>query len=276
MDKPDGQVVGRGKRLLDIVFDQKTTFNALIVFNLVFLVQTSSDLFYLWGGQALPDGMSYAYYAHRGAYPLVATALLAIAIILIVLRDGGEGEKSRTVKCLVYLWIAQNALLVVSSLYRLNLYVAEYSLTGLRLAAGIWMCMIIFGLVTIIVRIAKKKGNSWLMHKNWLLVFVVFYLSALVDYEAVIANYNVEHSYEASGSGQQLDVDYLMSFGPSAIPAVEKFIDLKSVKFTPKRKLLVVKLSRLKNAVASSCDDWRCWHLRLSRQENTLAFGETN
>lgn len=51
--------------------------NALIVFNALFALQTASDIWYLWGGGALPQGMTYAQYAHRGAYPLVVTALLA-------------------------------------------------------------------------------------------------------------------------------------------------------------------------------------------------------
>ena len=55
---------------------------SLILFNALFAVQTVLDLIYLWGGASLPDGMSHAEYAHRGAYPLVATALLAAAFVL--------------------------------------------------------------------------------------------------------------------------------------------------------------------------------------------------
>ena len=45
------------------------------VFNALFAVQSVSDLAYLWGGMRLPEGLSYADYAHRGAYPLIVTAL---------------------------------------------------------------------------------------------------------------------------------------------------------------------------------------------------------
>jgi len=38
----------------------------------LFAIQTVLDIQYLWRGAALPDGMSYATYAHRGAYPLIA------------------------------------------------------------------------------------------------------------------------------------------------------------------------------------------------------------
>ena len=66
--------------------------NGLILFNALFAMQTLLDAAYLWGGAALPEGMTYAEYAHRGAYPLVATALLAGAIVIFrdhLLPTGG-------------------------------------------------------------------------------------------------------------------------------------------------------------------------------------------
>ena len=61
------------------------------------------DFVYLWGGKTLPDGMSYAEYAHRGAYPLIATALLAGAFVLVALRPGSETESDSIdpVSCLL-------------------------------------------------------------------------------------------------------------------------------------------------------------------------------
>lgn len=44
---------------------------ALVVFNLVMGVQTAMDIAYPWSGAALPDGVTLATYAHRGAYPLL-------------------------------------------------------------------------------------------------------------------------------------------------------------------------------------------------------------
>jgi hypothetical protein len=57
--------------------------NALVLFNVMFAVQTLLDGAYLWGGADLPDGMTYATYAHRGAYPLVVTAIMAGAFVIV-------------------------------------------------------------------------------------------------------------------------------------------------------------------------------------------------
>ena len=50
-------------------FGVTTILRSLILFNLLFAVQTVLDVAYLWGDAKLPDDVSYASYAHRGAYP---------------------------------------------------------------------------------------------------------------------------------------------------------------------------------------------------------------
>ena len=96
---------------------------SLVMMNAVFALQLILDSRYLVLGQPLPEGMSYAQYAHRGAYPLIFTALFAAAMVLAVFRPGGIAERSFWARRLVLLWIAQNVLLVVSAVWRLGGYV---------------------------------------------------------------------------------------------------------------------------------------------------------
>ena len=72
-----GPVLPRAESL---IFGRAAILRSLVVFNALFAVQTLLDVVYLWGGVRLPDGLSYADYAHRGAYPLIATALLVPAL----------------------------------------------------------------------------------------------------------------------------------------------------------------------------------------------------
>ena len=108
-------------------FGVATILRSLILFNLLFAVQTILDVVYLWGNATLPADISYASYAHRGAYPLIVTALLAAGFVLAAMKPGGPAEQSRVIRPLVYLWVAQNVLLVASSILRLDLYVQIYS-----------------------------------------------------------------------------------------------------------------------------------------------------
>jgi hypothetical protein len=197
----------------DYLFGVQAMLRSLILFNALFALQTGLDLVYLWGGVALPDGLTYAEYAHRGAYPLIATALLAAGFVLIAMRPGGPAEQSRLIRPLVLVWTGQNILLVISSIFRLDLYVAAYSLTYLRLAAFIWMMLVAAGLLLMLIQMILKKPNSWLVAANAATLALVLYGCCFINAPQLIASYNVEHSREAGGPGPNLDLRYLASLG---------------------------------------------------------------
>ncbi|WP_416374978.1 DUF4153 domain-containing protein, partial [Sphingomonas sp. Leaf226] len=58
---------------------------ALALFNAIFAVQNALDIAFLWSGGALPAGMTQTEYVHRGAYPLIGTALIAGVMALAML-----------------------------------------------------------------------------------------------------------------------------------------------------------------------------------------------
>ncbi len=207
---------------LDYLLGPLAITRSLVLFNVLFALQTALDLTYLWGGAALPDGMSYASYAHRGAYPLIATALLAAGFVLLAMRPGGPAEGSRLIRPLVLVFIAQNILLVISSIFRLDLYIAVYSLTYLRLAAFIWMGLVAAGLFLILVQILRRKSSAWLLTANAISLALVLYGCCFINAPRLIASYNVEHSREVTGRGQNLDLNYLRCLGTQALPAVER------------------------------------------------------
>ena len=45
------------------------------------------------------------------------------------MRPGGPAEQSKVIRPLVYLWVAHNVMIVISSILRLDLYVQTYLLT---------------------------------------------------------------------------------------------------------------------------------------------------
>ncbi len=84
----------------------------------------------------LPAGMSYASYAHRGAYPLIVTVILAAAFVIAAMKPGSATEKSPLIRALVFIWVGQNVLLAGSARCCVSISMSiSYSLTYLRLAA---------------------------------------------------------------------------------------------------------------------------------------------
>jgi hypothetical protein len=256
-------------RAESLVFGRAAILRSLIVFNVLFAVQTVLDVLYLWGGVRLPDGLSYADYAHRGAYPLIVTALLAAGFVLAAMRKNGAAQQSPLIRRLVYLWIGQNVLLVISSILRLDLYVQVYSLTELRIAAGIWMGLVAAGLVLILLRIVLGRSNKWLVTMNLTTLGVTLYACAFLDFSAMIARYNVENSRDLGGQGQPLDLYYLGELGPSAIPAIDYYLDHAA---RPEAELRDFRLlaGNMAAGVLARKPDWRSWAFRDQRLRDFL------
>jgi Domain of unknown function (DUF4153) len=246
-------------------FGVATILRSLILFNLLFAVQTVLDAAYLWGNATLPADISYASYAHRGAYPLIVTALLAAGFVLAAMRPGGPAEQSNVIRPLVYLWVAQNVLLVLSSILRLDLYVQIYLLTWWRVAAFIWMVLVAFGLVLIVARIVLNRSNDWLIRANLITLTATLYVCSLVNFAAIIADYNVSHSREAAGKGVWIDMNYLFSLGPQALPAIDRAIALRG--FDP---TLVSRRGCLVEQQRREIASWRSWGFRSWRLQRTL------
>lgn len=243
---------------------------SLIVFNIIFGVQTLLDLMYLYGGAALPDGMTYAEYARRGAYPLLAAALLAGVFVLLVFRPGGIAERNALARRLVYLWLGQMVVLVVSSMWRLGLYVEVYSLTRLRVAAGIWMLLVAMALVLIVVRIAKGYDSRWLVQANTLAAGLVLYACSYIGFDRLIAEFNVSRCREVVAARPAdaaehvlLDIEYIERLGPGALPSLHRYIATVDRAAHPERvRRAETLVERFATDLEMDLRDWRSWSIR--------------
>lgn len=235
---------------LSLIINPASVRTSLVLFNVIFAVQTGLDALVLSGGLALPEGMSYASYAHQGAYPLVATALLAGAFAIgtrkLITHD-------RLLRGLVYAWLLQNLFLVLSAAFRLNLYVETYALTYLRLAAFIWMLLVFIGLLLVAVQIARNKSNIWLMSQNLSALLVALYVSSFANFAPMIAQYNILHPLSTG----QVDAAYICRLGPQALPVLLS----QGAGFCPSH--LLPKFTPI--------EGWRDWGFRNARLAGYLA-----
>jgi hypothetical protein len=190
---------------------------SLILFNLLFAAQNLMDAVWLWGWAPMPQGMTMADYAHRGAYPLIATALLAALFVLVTLRSGSDTARTPVIRRLVMLWIGQNIILVASSMLRTADYIEAYSLTRLRIAALLWMALVAFGLAAICWRLLRGHSAAWLINVNLAAAGLVLGAVCFIDLGEVTARWNVRHAREVSGRGVALDLCYMSDLGESAL-----------------------------------------------------------
>lgn len=242
---------------------------SLVVFNALFALQNALDLAFLWSGAPLPEGVSFAQYAHRGAYLLIVTALLAGGFVLVFLRPGSA--QSRAVRWLVIAWVAQNLLLVASSALRTLDYVEAYGLTQLRISALIWMGLVGLGLVLICVRLVREKSASWLIGANAAALAAVLTAVAIADIGSVAASWNVRHAREATGDPRHpsLDVVHLRELGPAAL------VPLSELARRPLAAALAAEVQAAQREaqadLAARQAHWRTWTWRGQRRLDAAA-----
>ena len=117
---------------------------ALGLVNLLFLVFVVIQLRYFFGGAELVQSatdLTYAEYARRGFFELVAASGLVLPFLLGAdwqLRDASR-EHQRTLRQLSGLLLALLGVVMASALQRMRLYVAEFGLSETRLYATAFM-----------------------------------------------------------------------------------------------------------------------------------------
>ncbi|KAE9631766.1 DUF4173 domain-containing protein [Parasedimentitalea maritima] len=213
------------------------------------------DIGVLTGGVSMPEGMTYARYAHRGAYPLVATALLA-GVFAIATHKMIKANKFQ--QKLLYLWLGQNLFLVITAVYRLSLYVEAYTLTYLRVAAFIWMLLVFAGLILTIIQIRQSKKIAWLVRSNLAVLAATLYLCCFVNFAYVITSYNIQNANTAN----RFDERYICELGEQALPLI-----LEQDQKTGIRMCMGYHYGR---PIFEPISDWREWGFRKWRLQAYL------
>ncbi|MEI6124462.1 MAG: DUF4153 domain-containing protein [Bacteroidota bacterium] len=190
----------------------------LALLNVLLLVVNVLDIIYLWITKQIPEGMTLSEYLHQGTGTLIVAIVLAIVVILFYFRGFlNFSEKNKSIKMLAYVWIIQNAFVIVSTGYRNLLYVSEYSLTYKRLGIYIWLVLTFVGLITTIYKIYSKKTNLYLFKANGWSFYLVLVLFACLNWDSVITKFNISQS-------KTVDKNYLVELNsPANLPDLLTF-----------------------------------------------------
>jgi hypothetical protein len=199
----------------------------------------------------------------------MATALLAGAFVLAATRGRDRDESSSMVHWLLRAFVAQNILLVASSILRLDLYVDAYGLTTLRLAAGLWMGLVAFGLIAIVVQIERRKSRAWLLTVNFCAATATLYAACFVNTPDVIARFNLNHALTSHQVTGQADWAYLVELGPETLPALDAFIDREGAAFSETSRARGIRATLL-GQLQCGPPEWRKWSYQAWRFQSYL------
>ncbi|NTU88709.1 MAG: DUF4173 domain-containing protein [Actinobacteria bacterium] len=233
-----------------------TLSTALIVLDIVYLLFVAVQLQFLFGGaEASSMSGGYAAYAREGFFQLVAVAAINLLALLatLVMADAKDTKGMRVMRVLSLVLLFCTVIILVSACMRMLLYISVFGFSLLRALTLLGMVFIAICLVAAGIKVFRPK----------FVFFRVFLVSGLVlwicfnfcNIDARIAEYNVEGFL--NGTIEQIDVDYLGSLSPGAIPALENLAEQD-----PQRRELAESYIHLYESRADSvCRRWQSWNL---------------
>jgi hypothetical protein len=174
---------------------------------------------YFFGGEAniTVEGYTYAEYARRGFGELVTVAFFSL-LLFQGLSTVVKRETSAQRKVFAGLGIGLVALvfiMLLSAYYRLTLYEQAYGFSRLRTYTHVFIIWLALLLLAVVVLDLLQRQRTFAFAA--MLALIGFSASLiLLNVDAFIANHNVQRAVD----GQDLDVAYLASLSPDAVPAL--------------------------------------------------------
>jgi hypothetical protein len=215
-----GPGVAAPKRLALGTTEAATALGAI---DLLFLVFVIVQFRYLFGGGALVQvtpGLTYAEYARRGFFELVAATVLVVPVLLAAdwLVDRRVRRDVVVFRGLAGLQIGLILAIAGSALQRLRLYHASYGLTESRfyaMALLIWIGAVLLWLAATVLRGRRASFAFGALTSGLAMVALLL----VVNPDAIVARTNVARIAPA-GAPVRFDAAYAASQSADAVPVL--------------------------------------------------------
>lgn len=237
-------------------------YAVLLAVNLLYLGANGIDAVYLWEQAVLPPGVTLSEYVHQGVASLIASTLVAGAV-LVLIHQQGDGAVTVWTRVLSYTWIAQNGVLLLGVLRRLRLYVESYQLSEARVNVALFLVLVACGFAILAVYMHKRQSFTWLITRGVAATLILFYIVQFLDTAQWVAAYNVAAWRENPRPHRYLvfDVDYLRALGPTAWPYLKEVAESD---FKPDAER-AAKVLRSALWYDHTLDNWRSWQWRAAK-----------
>ncbi|MBZ5535766.1 MAG: DUF4173 domain-containing protein [Acidobacteriia bacterium] len=228
--------------------------------NVLFLSFVLVQVRYLFGGAQwiqVSPGLTYAEYARRGFFELVAVAALVLPLLLAChwLMPKEQPSQRRVFGWLAGFQLALVFVIMISALERMVLYQQEYGLTEQRFYTTTfmaWLAVVFLWFSVTVLRGRREHFAFGAMMAGFLLVFTLH----IVNPDQFIARVNLSRE----NTGHPLDAGYVASLSADAVPEMIRAIPKLSAEH---RALLASRI--LKRWSPQERMDWRTWSWARSR-----------
>lgn len=238
---------------LDLKNEYRSALYLIVSINALLLLINVIDVSWLWFNFEYDDSMNLSKFVHEGTYLLILSILLSIGILLYFFRKNLNFYfKKKTLNILATIWIFQNLILVISVGVRNYHYIHNYGLAYKRIGVIIFLIATIVGLITLFIKINKRKSSYFLILVNSWHVYFLLIVMSLVNWDSVIVNHNINHSNK-----KNIDVEFLMSLSDKTLLIlVEKQAELNLNR--EGLRILDFRVYRFKRRKKNTT--WRSWN----------------
>ncbi len=106
------------------------------------------DITYLSAGE-LPEEVTYTEFVHQGVNVLIISVVLAIAMVMYFFRGNLNFlSNSQRLTYAAYVWIVQNAVLMVATAVKNTEYIERFGLTHKRIGVYVYLLLTLIGACT--------------------------------------------------------------------------------------------------------------------------------
>ena len=240
--------------------------------NIVFLVFLAVQVRYLFGGASVVEitqGLSYAEYARRGFFELVAAAVFVVPVLLVADWAAADHQMRdrRLLRATSTLLVLLLAGVLASAAYRMRLYQDAYGLTEQRLYVSVFMIWLtgVLGWLAATVLRGRRRGFVFAAAVGGLACIALLHV---LNPHALIARVNISRA----ASGAEIDASYLRTLSADAVPTL--FAKLPALSEAERCQVAAMLRERWSGERKGG---WRTWNLgdararRLVKQFTTPA-----
>ncbi|MDP5077754.1 MAG: DUF4173 domain-containing protein, partial [Nonlabens sp.] len=169
---------------------------SLVALNVLLAVVLFSEYLFLYNlNDFKASALSQA--VHHGVYASIVSIIIAIGLIAYYYRGALNFiSNSKTLRILTYVWIGLNAVLIASIFTKNYLYISLHGLTYKRVGVMVYLLLCVAGLLTTYLKVHFKLNFTYLLRRNTAISYVVLCVFALLNWPAIITEYNINHGFE--------------------------------------------------------------------------------
>jgi hypothetical protein len=199
-NEPESTLTNAGRSIEVLVF--------LGLISTLFLIFIIFQITYLFGGESniVNAGFTYAEYARRGFFELLAVAVLSLLVLFASEKYADtEGKKDKRFLIPSLILIAEVVVVIFSAFKRLSLYIDAYSLTELRFYVAAFIMLLLVLFILLAIKFLKSKPENFFTFGTLLTVLTLLIVINLINPHRYIAKANLDQ-YNRTG---KIDVIYI-------------------------------------------------------------------